>query len=114
MIPSIKTITDRLELNRYVDNTRDAARAIRRLMESANTNSAIEDAMIEIEKLLGNHGVEPLRGNWVNNYWCDCQAIYSNTGDTYAPTVIYDVIRRRFIVCSWGDLVEGNPRRFPN
>lgn len=64
-----------------------------------------------IDKLLGAHGVEPLYGEWVNGYWCDVAGGYVNMGDPYALTVVE--LRtgsgrndRRFIVTTWGDLVE--------
>lgn len=66
-----------------------------------------------IDKLLENHGTEAMRGDWQNGYWCDIVAAFSNSGDTYALTVIqvrgdsrYD--RSRFIVSSIGDFVERN------
>lgn len=33
-------------------------------------------------------------------------AVYLNTGDTYAATLLYDVDRNRWYVTSWGDWVE--------
>lgn len=70
----------------------------------------------EIDRLLGNYGVEAIKGDWQNGYWCDVVATYSNTGDMYAPTVIQ--VRAdygsgsRFIVSSVGDFVERNSSRF--
>lgn len=76
-----------------------------------------ETRMEAIDKLLGNHGVEAIRGEWQNGYWCDIVATYSNTGDTYALTVMcirpdYSFGRARFIISSWGDWVEANQEKY--
>lgn len=77
-----------------------------------------QDRLEAIDKLLGNFGVEAIRGDWQNGYWCDIVAAYSNTGDTYALTVIHvrgetswDT-QGRFIISSMGDFVERNERKF--
>lgn len=35
-----------------------------------------------------------------------------NMGDTYNTTLMFDFAKDKFIVGSWGDLVEAQPRRF--
>lgn len=68
-----------------------------------------------IDKLLGTFGTEAIRGEWQNGYWCDIVAVYCNTGDTYATTVMH--VRGewneagRFIVTSFGDWVERHGER---
>jgi len=52
-------------------------------------------------------GVEPLR-----NRDGDCVAEYLNTGDSYAPTILFLHETRAFRVSSWGDFVETNERRY--
>lgn len=55
--------------------------------------------------LLGTHGVEHVpAGRGRRSPAFD----YCNTGDAYAPTLIRyaDGRRRRYVVASWGDLVE--------
>ena len=37
---------------------------------------------------------------------------YVNMGDTYAATLMFDFKKQRFLVGSWGALVEAQPRRF--
>lgn len=37
---------------------------------------------------------------------------YLNTGDPYAPTLIYDHDTNRFRVTSWGDIVERHPNKY--
>lgn len=70
-----------------------------------------------INKLLGLHGVEAIRGDWQNGYWCDIVALYCNTGDSDAVTVLQ--VRgdsrfddSRFFVGTVGDFVERNSKRF--
>ena len=69
--------------------------------------------MERINQLLCGNGVEAIRGEWQNGYWCDIVGVYVNLGDTYDLTVLQ--IRgetrncpSRFIVSSWGDWVEKN------
>jgi len=59
-----------------------------------------EQILCAVDDLLGNHGMEFLRCHNGHNY------TYSNTGDTYAVTVIRDHYSLRWLVTSWGDLVE--------
>ena len=75
------------------------------------------DRMEAINTLLEMHGTEAINGEWQNGYWCDIVAVYANTGDSYAPTVIQ--IRgegswqaSRFIVSTVGDWIERNEKRF--
>ena len=73
------------------------------------------DRITAIDRLLGNFGTEAIRGEWQNGYWCDIVAVYSNTGDTYALTVIqvrgsWSGARSRFLVSSWGDWAERNEK----
>lgn len=66
-------------------------------------------AMDVIDFILGGHGVEPIRDpNVLEGYWGDTVALYSNRGDTYDATVVYDVNSERFELTSWGDWVEAN------
>lgn len=59
-----------------------------------------------IDRLLGNHGVEAVR--FRNG---SLAFEYSNTGDSYAATVIL-FASGAFRVSSWGDIVERNSNRF--
>lgn len=58
--------------------------------------SDAELIMHAIDAMLENHGVE-----YINERYA-----YSNTGDSYAATIIYDNETGRYAVGSWGDLVE--------
>jgi len=60
-----------------------------------------------IDRLLGNHGIENVRHRDGSHAFS-----YSNTGDSYAPTVIL-FASGSFRVSSWGDIVErDNGRRY--
>jgi len=65
---------------------------------------AYELVIAAANELLGLHGVEAVedRNGRVVLEYC-------NTGDTYAPTLIYNLTRRTFSVGSWGDYVERHP-----
>lgn len=75
------------------------------------------DRLEAIDKLLGTYGTEAIRGDWQNGYWGDIVAVYCNTGDSYALTVIqlrgesrFD--SSRFIVSSVGDWIERNGGKY--
>ena len=89
--------------------------ACRRALQ-ATRNVRWQDRLDAIDKLLGTCGTEAIRGEWQNGYWCDIVAVYCNTGDTYAVTVIHVADARnpegRFIVSSWGDWVERNQEKY--
>lgn len=60
-----------------------------------------------LNELLEMHGVEAIReeGAW-DNYYGDCVAEYLNTGDTYAPTIVFDNRAGKYLLTSYGDFVE--------
>lgn len=77
----------------------------------------IEAAMQLIDHYLDNHGVEGIHDeSWHNGgFWMQCGARYSNAGDAYKSTVLYDVKKDVFVVTSWGDWYEANePKRGRN
>jgi hypothetical protein len=74
-------------------------------------NARPECIMRAIDAELKTYGVEPIRGNHVDRYWDDCQAIYCNTGDTYAATILYDTHDGKYRLTSMGDFVERFERR---
>ena len=70
-----------------------------------------------INAIMDGHGVEAIRGEWQNGYWCDIVATYVNFGDTYDLTIVHvrgcvNGAPGRFIVTSWGDWVERNQRKY--
>jgi hypothetical protein len=69
-----------------------------------------------IEKLnfiMEGYGVEAIIGRTeTHKYWDDTVALYINMGDTYNPTIIYDVNDEKFVVTTWGDWVEENQEKY--
>lgn len=63
--------------------------------------------MAAIDQILDTHGVEPIRDprKW-DRYWGDTIALYCNTGEAYAGTVIYDPHASTYLVTSWADWLE--------
>ena len=94
----------------------DSAKACRLALR--RTARLPENERLEaINKLLETYGVEAIRGEWQNGYWCDIVACYCNTGDTYDLTVLQvrgetSFDNSRFIVSSWGDWVERNQDKY--
>lgn len=62
-----------------------------------------EQVMCALNEVLKGYGVEMLVDKRDK-----VRAEYVNMGDTYLPTVLYDLKRGRFEVMSWGDFVEEN------
>jgi len=118
-IPSIKTIqrcgVDRataIKVRKVLDGRlapQDASEACRTWVRACyHEPSLTAQTLCAVDELLGNHGVEALgEGRTMRAP----QYSYSNTGDSYALTVMRDHDRERWIVASWGDLVEGGKVR---
>jgi hypothetical protein len=73
-----------------------------------NRPSRRELIMCAINEALDTCGVEAIEGEWIDNYHHNIQAVYCNTGDTYAATILLCHKRDRFMLTSWGDYVEHN------
>jgi len=59
----------------------------------------------------GFHGVESIRSR-DDRFDTFLGIAYLNTGDSYAGTIMYDYGRRKWILSSWGDVVERQGKRF--
>jgi hypothetical protein len=77
---------------------------------NAPRDSELVEKALDAE--LGTHGTEAIRGDMWNRFYCDAVAIYLNTGDTYATTLIFDIPARRWIVASLGSFVESKQRTY--
>lgn len=87
-----------------------------------NTPSLVERQMCALNEILGGHGVEAIQEgdgyirrrrfhhDYDRHFWRDTVLLYVNQGDTYAPTLAYDVREDRFIITSWGDWYDQNMR----
>jgi hypothetical protein len=69
--------------------------------------------MKAFNQILEGHGVEALRGEWRNGYWCDIVLVYVNMGDSYVNTIIHHR-DRGFFVSSIGGYIERHPKEFTN
>ena len=66
-----------------------------------------ELVMQALDELLGMCGVEPIRTEeWIDSYHGDIRAVYLNTGDTYAGTIVLDHKKCRYMLTTYGDYVE--------
>lgn len=118
-IPSVDTIEQRINCDR------DTAIQVRRLLDGrddpesftkvakwvrqcANRPAEIELIMAACDEVLDTCGVEAMRSpqNGWDRFWGDTVAIYCNNGQSYDPTVLYDVEREVFYITSTGDWQE--------
>ena len=68
---------------------------------------------IALEGNSATFGVEAIRGEKErDDYWANTVALYVNTGDTYSATLLYDRVREKFEVTTYGDFVEKYTRRY--
>jgi hypothetical protein len=94
-------------IQKILNVQRSVARSVKDSMVESETDMKISDAMEVINYLLQGHGIEAIRGSeWHSHYWQDTAILYVNRGDTYTPTIVYDVEKERFECTSWGAWVE--------
>jgi hypothetical protein len=92
--PAVKTLSEGLRISKA-----DA----QRLKDMMDTGAP--RILQAADKLMDGNGVERISG-------VGGGLMYVNMGDTYDTTLIYDYKTNRFVVSSWGDIVERQPRRF--
>ena len=112
--PSIKRIAQLEILQHEGGDTKAKAKTIRMLMDGSldPVTGEISDEVVyseftrlqAIDKELNTHGVEYLYADGVN-------IIYCNTGDPNTTTIIYDCDKERWLLTSWGDIVERAERK---
>jgi hypothetical protein len=73
----------------------------------------IRQILTAVDEVLEGYGVEDLQGGFFDKHYQDIQALYVNFGETYTTTIIYDLMKEKFLVSSSGVFVESNPERFP-
>jgi hypothetical protein len=93
--PSVKVMVERLGLGKT-----DAQHLKDMMVMGAPRILQMADSM------MNGYGVERIPGR--------PGLMYVNMGNTYDTTLIYDYKTSRFVVSSWGDIVERQPRRFPD
>lgn len=71
------------------------------------------EVLKRLDKIIGGHGVESVRDEF-NPYWdsyyTDHVFEYVNTGDTYSPTICYDILNNKFELSTMGDMWEAYER----
>lgn len=115
MIPTIKTLQAHFQLNRTeARNIRKCLELWGTFNETTRRNYTIDQVFELISEQLEAHGVEAIRGEWQNGYWCDTRAIYINMGDTYSATLVYDRNTNRVYATDYGSFVESLERKGEN
>lgn len=95
---------ERDELLAVNDIDTKTANRVLDLIKSTKTNlDSITETMIQIDKLIGTHGVEAINASY--NYYLP-RILYCSTGDSYQTTLLYDFEKCEFLVESWGHFVE--------
>lgn len=114
--PSLKTL--RQQLSRYAGkmtfSVETTAKMIRlMILDIPDHHKMIDRVLDHCNTLLHGYGVESIQGHeQIDRYYYNIHILYVNMGDTYEPTILYDTLKERWYCCSWGDIVEANPRRF--
>jgi hypothetical protein len=93
--PAVKTMSERLRISKA------DAQTLKDMM-----NDGEPRILQAADGMMDGHGVERIPGQ--------PGLMFVNMGDTYDTTLIYDFKTNRFVVSSWGDIVERQPRRFPD
>lgn len=88
-----------------------ALRAVLASVDVRNTKS-VDEALDTANRLTSAHGVAAIRGKYVDRYFGEIVALYVNMGDSYAGTLLFNTITKRFSLTSWGDFVEKNSERY--
>jgi len=126
-VPSAKTIASVLridaskaaEIRALLDGSKSPAgyASVLALPAARQEVNRIEDkidlALEACNEVLGHHGVEATRDNSNDRYYGDVGLLYTNSGDSYLPCVMYDTRADRFMVGCWGDVIERGGNRFP-
>jgi len=89
-----------------LDAPKESAR-IARILNGAHGSRSVDNALEEVDKIIGGHGIEAIRGeSYRGGYYGDIVGLYVNMGDTYNATVVYDTETGKFELTTWGDWVE--------
>ena len=95
-----KTINSLQKRIKNINNTITNAELVDNLLDSFNSE-------------LSGYGIEAIRCDTVwDSYYCDICALYVNMGDTYASTILYDTVKGKFYITTFGDFVEKNERKY--
>ncbi|GEM_PF-1231844 len=110
--------TELMKLFKIDDPT---AKKVAQLMQKRGGGRQIEKVLDEINELIGGYGVEAITspdvslddypGGVDGRYWGanagqGVVAMYVNFGDTYDTTVVFSPTENKFLLTSWGDMVQ--------
>ena len=108
---SAKKLLEEFGKHPYNLKVHDAVRIAK--LTKDGSYKGVDEALEEFDRAVGNYGVEAIEGkNFVDHYYQHFHLLYSNTGDTYATTLMYDTVKEKFFIGSWGSYVEFYPKRF--
>lgn len=111
-IPTAKTLLQIVDKKDDAATQWEKAKRCRKVLEGKGEYSGLRrnEKLAEVDTIVGNHGIEWLTFECQRERWDDPDGFsYSNTGDTYAPTLV--LYNGRFRVSAWGDMVEVHERR---
>lgn len=106
------------DLARSKNATPESAKLIAALLKVADESygsakhAAVDAALDAANKALGMHGVEAIQGKWHDRYYQDIVALYLNSGHTYNTTIVYDTVKEKFSIESWGGFVEAMSEKY--
>lgn len=115
MLPSVKTIMDRLSYTLEHEHgifAKSYAKTIRAAMAQSKGYTDVDTALETINEILNGYGVEVINDNDFTTYWGSIGIVYVNMGDTYTTTVLYDTRKGRWYVSDWGTIAKNNEKRF--
>jgi hypothetical protein len=99
------TVAELVSLGLADDDARIVARECRARGRGAD---AAYEVLKHVNLLIGGCGVETIRAEYAPQHGAPI-ADYINRGETYAPTLIYDIVKDRWHMCGWGDWYETTP-----
>lgn len=101
-------------INLFPETNREDAVHLHKRMKACDSFKEVDSILEEANKIMGGFGVAAVPGNEWMKYYLDICLLYINMGDTYSKTLLYDTVKEKFLIGSWGDFVESHPRRFKN
>jgi len=73
-----------------------------------NPPDVINEQLEAINEVIDGFGIESstIEGYFKSHYWQDAVCLYVNQGESYALTVLYDIVNEKWELTSWGDFIE--------
>lgn len=105
----------RYELENDLNISRHVAQKIYQTLRETRNERDVDNILNKVFSLWDEnslaivpYGLESVRCEncWRSEYWTDIVAVYINTGNTYTPTILYNVPEKSYEITSWGDFFE--------